>query len=160
MLYLLLLYFLISCHLLFLFVLWLLEDDEPNRVEFVLIDICGKLTETLHWYDITQDKFALFVISYISMTCIHIYAYMLVCSKCSLWNQYWVWDMLHDIEVVLWLSTSMYAKLDFQMMLLKVLLLSQQVHLMFLGWLLLNIHMIHSLKCCMSQFSHIELIFF
>ena len=24
------------------------EDDEPNKVEFVLIDICGKLTETLH----------------------------------------------------------------------------------------------------------------
>ena len=23
-------------------------DDEPNKVEFVLIDICGKLTETLH----------------------------------------------------------------------------------------------------------------
>ena len=30
-------------------------DDKPNKVEFVLIDICGKLTETLHWYDITQD---------------------------------------------------------------------------------------------------------
>ena len=24
------------------------EDDEPNKVEFVLIDICGKLTETLY----------------------------------------------------------------------------------------------------------------
>ena len=24
------------------------EDDEPNKVEFVLIDICDKLTETLH----------------------------------------------------------------------------------------------------------------
>ena len=23
-------------------------DDEPNKVEFVLIDICGKLSETLH----------------------------------------------------------------------------------------------------------------
>ena len=23
-------------------------DDEPNKVEFVLIDICGKLTVTLH----------------------------------------------------------------------------------------------------------------
>ena len=23
-------------------------DDEPNKVEFVLIDICGKLTETFH----------------------------------------------------------------------------------------------------------------
>ena len=31
---------------------------------------------------------------------------MLVCSKCSLWNQYWVGDMLHDIGVVWWLSTS------------------------------------------------------
>ena len=31
---------------------------------------------------------------------------MLVCSKCSLWNQYWVWDMVHDIGVVWWLSTS------------------------------------------------------
>ena len=24
------------------------KDDEPNKVEFVLIDICGKLTETLY----------------------------------------------------------------------------------------------------------------
>ena len=24
------------------------EDDEPNKVEFVLIDICGEFTETLH----------------------------------------------------------------------------------------------------------------
>ena len=24
------------------------EDDEPNKVEFVLIDICDKLSETLH----------------------------------------------------------------------------------------------------------------
>ena len=24
------------------------DDDEPNKVEFVLIDICDKLTETLH----------------------------------------------------------------------------------------------------------------
>ena len=24
------------------------EDDEPNKVEFVLIDICGKLTKTLY----------------------------------------------------------------------------------------------------------------
>ena len=24
------------------------EDDEPNIVEFVLIDICDKLSETLH----------------------------------------------------------------------------------------------------------------
>ena len=24
------------------------EDDEPNKVEFVLIDICSKLTETLY----------------------------------------------------------------------------------------------------------------
>ena len=24
------------------------EDDEPNKVEFVLIDICGILTETLY----------------------------------------------------------------------------------------------------------------
>ena len=23
-------------------------DDEPNKVEYVLIDICGKFTETLH----------------------------------------------------------------------------------------------------------------
>ena len=29
-------------------------DDEPNKVEFVLIDICGKLSETLHSYYITQ----------------------------------------------------------------------------------------------------------
>ena len=24
------------------------EDDEPNKVEFVLIDTCDKLSETLH----------------------------------------------------------------------------------------------------------------
>ena len=24
------------------------EDDEPNKVEFVLVDICGKLTATLY----------------------------------------------------------------------------------------------------------------
>ena len=24
------------------------EDDDPNKVECVLIDICGKLSETLH----------------------------------------------------------------------------------------------------------------
>ena len=24
------------------------EDNEPNKVEFVLIDICGEFTETLH----------------------------------------------------------------------------------------------------------------
>ena len=26
------------------------EDDEANTVEFVLIDISGEFTETLHWY--------------------------------------------------------------------------------------------------------------
>ena len=30
-------------------------DDEPNKVEFVLIDIYGTLTETLLWYYNTQD---------------------------------------------------------------------------------------------------------
>ena len=29
------------------------DDDEPNKVEFVLIDICDKRSETLHWYYIT-----------------------------------------------------------------------------------------------------------
>ena len=29
------------------------EDDEPNKVEFVFINICDKMSETLHWYYMT-----------------------------------------------------------------------------------------------------------
>ena len=56
---------------------------------------------------ILYDKgyFALFFISYISMTCIYIYLYMLVCCNCSFWHKYWVWDMVHDIQLVYCLST-------------------------------------------------------
>ena len=31
------------------------EDDQPNKLEFVLIDIHGEFTETLHWYCMTKN---------------------------------------------------------------------------------------------------------
>ena len=30
------------------------EHDEPNKVDFVFISICGEFTQTLHWYSITN----------------------------------------------------------------------------------------------------------
>ena len=36
------------------------EDDEPNNVEFVLIDIHDEFTETLHWYVMTKNTFPWF----------------------------------------------------------------------------------------------------
>ena len=38
------------------------EHDEPNKVDFVLIYICGEFTHTLHWYCIT--KYILLCFSY------------------------------------------------------------------------------------------------
>ena len=43
------------------------EDDEPNKVKFVLIDIHDEFTEKLHWYAMTKNTFPCF--SY------HIYLY-------------------------------------------------------------------------------------
>ena len=31
---------------------------------------------------------------------------MLLCEKCTFWDKYWVWDMLHDIALVCCISTS------------------------------------------------------
>ena len=49
--------------------------------------------------------FALFLKSYIFIICIHIYSYIFMCCRCTLWQGYWVWYILHAMGVVLWLST-------------------------------------------------------
>ena len=54
-----------------------------------------------------KEYFALFFRTYISVTCIHIYSYILVCENCCFWDKYWVWDILHDKAFVWCLSTSM-----------------------------------------------------
>ena len=51
------------------------EDDEPNKVEFVLIDICGKLTETLHWYYMTRGILHCFLYIYLW----HVFIYIHIC---------------------------------------------------------------------------------
>ena len=58
------------------------EDNEPNNIEFVLIDIHCDFMETFLSYCMTNDTLHFFV-SYISMTCIHIYLYILVHYNCS-----------------------------------------------------------------------------
>ena len=58
------------------------EDNEPNNIEFVLIDIHCDFMETFLSYCMTNDTLHFFV-SYISMTCIHIYLYILLCYNCS-----------------------------------------------------------------------------
>ena len=82
------------------------EDNEPNNIEFVLIDIHCAFIET--FFVILYDKwyFALFFVSYISLTCIDIYLYILVCYQSNFWQKYWVSDILHDIAVVYCWSTS------------------------------------------------------
>ena len=36
------------------------KDDEPNKIEFVLIHIYGEFTETLHWYSMTKNMLPCF----------------------------------------------------------------------------------------------------
>ena len=50
------------------------KDDEPNKVEFVLIHIHSEFTESSVLIFYNKEYFALFFISYISITCIHIYS--------------------------------------------------------------------------------------
>ena len=55
------------------------EDDEPDKVEFVLIDICDKLSETLHWYYMTPDTLHYFwyhIYLWYVFIYIHIYLYV------------------------------------------------------------------------------------
>ena len=54
------------------------EDDEVNKVQFVLIDASGELTETLNLYCITNNTLPFFIMYNIYMKCINIYSYMLV----------------------------------------------------------------------------------
>ena len=37
------------------------EDDEPNKVEFVLIHIHGEFTETLYCYSMTKNTLPFFI---------------------------------------------------------------------------------------------------
>ena len=54
----------------------LVDDDEPNKVKFVLIHRCDKWCETLHWYYITKNTLHCFwnhiYLSYVFIS-IHIY---------------------------------------------------------------------------------------
>ena len=52
------------------------EDDEPNKVEFVLIYIHGEFTETLHWYCMTKNTLPCF--SY-HIYLWHVFIYIHIC---------------------------------------------------------------------------------
>ena len=52
------------------------EDDEPNNVEFVLIDIHDEFTENIALISYDKEYFPMFFLSYIPITCIHIYSSM------------------------------------------------------------------------------------
>ena len=129
-----------------------------------LHNICiDRYSLCIHWNIsvILYDKwyFALFFVSYICLTCIDIYLYILVCYQSNFWEKYWVSDILHDIAVVYCWSTSV----------CQVALSSDVLDNFFpisTGTCIhlypppLYIQMMYILKCCMLQFCDIALKFF
>ena len=65
------------------------EDDKANKVQCILIDASGELTETLNLYCITHNTLP-FITYNIYMKCIHIYSYMLVCENSTFRHMYQV----------------------------------------------------------------------
>ena len=64
------------------------EDDVPNKVEFVLIHASCEFMTTLHLYCITHNILTFFITSIISIVSIYIYAYMLICYNCDVRHRY------------------------------------------------------------------------
>ena len=71
------------------------EDNEPNNIEFVLIDIHCAFNE--HLYNIVWQMILCIIFCII---------YILVCYQNNFWQKYWVSDILHAIAVVYCWSTS------------------------------------------------------
>ena len=79
----------------------LVDDDEANKVKFVLIHMCDKQSETLHRYYITYHTLHSFWNHiYLSYVFISIHIYLCVASV-YLDMGYGVWYILHAMGVVL-----------------------------------------------------------